>query len=221
MNRRKNIGTKMKDESGAVAIVEATIVFPVMFFVLFFILLLGNVYYQQARVDNIVAKYAVKGANRVVNPLQVQLDKKGGKLPTDPESVDVQPYRYIFGTMNDVEDQIAKEVYEEITKKGLIIWAGNRPEIRKDQVHVKYNNYVLFSNFEVEASYQIKFPIKFIGSDDPIIFKASARSQVAINDVPEFVRNVDMTVDMFEGTEADKKIKNAFDKVNEFINSFS
>lgn len=220
MNRRENIKKRFSEESGAVAIVEAAIVFPVMFFVLFFIIFLGNIYYQQARVDEIVARYAINGANRITNPIQRQLNQSGS-IVTDPEEVKVQPYRYLFHSMRDIEEDIRDEIYNEITSNGFTFLNGNRPEITRGQIKAKYNNYILYGNFVVEASYQIRFPIRFIMSDDIILFKSSACAQAAVNDVPEFVRNVDLTIDLIEGTEFGKMIESAFDKIKEFIGNFS
>ena len=57
MEKRREKMSLLRDETGAVAIVEATFVFPIMFFVLFFIMMMGNIYYQQARIDDIVSRY--------------------------------------------------------------------------------------------------------------------------------------------------------------------
>ena len=40
------------------------------------------------------------------------------------------------------------------------------------------------------------------------------------NDVPEFIRNVDMVVDLVEDTGVGKGIANMFNKINSFIGKF-
>lgn len=205
------------ENKGAVSIVEATIVFPVTFFVLFFIMMLGNIYYQQAKIDGLVAKYAVIGAQRIVNPFQKELDE-GKNIETNPKDVKTQPYRYIFDSMTDVQNDIRNELEDAIKKNGFL-FLGELPDAKS--ITAKYDNNVLYGNFVVEASFNIPFPIKFIGSDEVMVYKGSSYSQVAINDVPEFIRNVDLAVDITEKTKLGETIKGLFDKVKEFIGKFN
>ena len=46
----------IKSENGIVPIFEATIVFPIMFFVIIFMFLMGNVYMSKSYVDAVVHK---------------------------------------------------------------------------------------------------------------------------------------------------------------------
>lgn len=181
-------------------------------------MMMGNIYYQQARIDDIVSRYAIIGAEKVTNPLRDNLEE-GKTMITDSEQVDAEPYRYLFGSMKTIEDEIQNEVYKEIISKGFT-FMGNAPEVKRSQVKSDYKNHVLYGDFVVEASYQIKFPIKFIGSDNLMIFKASSCSQASVTDVPEFVRNVDFACDILDGTSFAAKVKNIFQKVNDLINKF-
>ena len=108
--------------------------------------------------------------------------------------------------MKTIEDEIQNEVYKEIISKGFT-FMGNAPEVKRSQVKSDYKNHVLYGDFVVEASYQIKFPIKFIGSDNLMIFKASSCSQASVTDVPEFVRNVDFACDILDGTSLRRRLK--------------
>ena len=58
----------LKDEKGAVTIVEATFVFPIAFFVLFFLMFYGNAYYLKASVDSVVCQAAIDGAMQIQDP---------------------------------------------------------------------------------------------------------------------------------------------------------
>ena len=53
------------------------------------------------------------------------------------------------------------------------------------------------------------------------VVKASARSECAVNDMDEFIRNVDMIVDLLEGTGFADKVSGWFEKMNSFIKKFS
>ena len=107
MEKRREKMSILRDETGAVAIVEATFVFPIMFFVLFFIMMMGNIYYQQARIDDIVSRYAIIGAEKVTNPLRDNLEE-GKTMITDSEQVDAEPYRYLFGSMKTIERSLQR-----------------------------------------------------------------------------------------------------------------
>ena len=43
-------------EKGAVTLIEAVIVFPIMFIIVFIMMMAGNAYYQQARVERAVVE---------------------------------------------------------------------------------------------------------------------------------------------------------------------
>ena len=222
----KNITKKMKDENGLV-IVEATIVFPVMFFVLFFIIFIGNMYYEQAKVDDIVLRYSVKGAECVADPFQYDMELTNA-VPTDVDSLDIEPYRYILGSITDgsisnVEDKISQAVKDEINDSSLIFFSNSKANIvssDNDKI-ATFKNYVVYSTFVVQVNYEIKFPIRFLGDEHPTILHMSSRSEVPVSDSPEFIRNVDMVVDLLDGTSTGDTIKSIFEKINGFIGQFS
>ena len=218
---------KMTNERGAI-IVEASIVFPVMFFVLLFIIFIGNIYYEQAKVDEIVLKYAVKGAECVADPFLYDVSSGGG-LPKKMSDVkDIEPYRFILGSITDgsvsaIEDKISQDIKDEINDTSLVFFGNSKANIigsDNDKI-ATFNNYVIYSTFVVQVNYEIKMPIAFLGDDYPTVVKMSSRAEVPVSDAPEFIRNVDMAVDILEGTKAGDAIKKIFTKAGEFINKFS
>ncbi|HOQ02151.1 MAG TPA: TadE/TadG family type IV pilus assembly protein, partial [Acetivibrio clariflavus] len=153
-NLKAGVKSFAKEDKGAI-IVEASIVFPVMFFVLFFLILFGNVIYKQCQINSIVTEYAILGAQYCADPLLAQMEANGGAVPT---SVDVKPYRYIFGNMGDVEDMIEERVKKALAGE-LTFFRGMQPVLDKNAGKIaSYNNYVHYSTFSVEVHYQIKFP---------------------------------------------------------------
>ncbi len=225
-NRTKNIKERIKNENGMV-IVESAIVFPVMFFVLFFIIFIGNMYYEQAKVDNIVLTYATKGAQYVADPSLYTMDH-GGNVPNDVNGLDIEPYRYIIGSISngsvaDIERKLSEQVKNEINKGGLIFFSNSKTNvIGSDNGQIaKFKNYVVYSTFVVQVNYEVKFPIRFLGAENPTIAKLSSRAEVAVNDAPEFIRNVDMVVDLLDGSKTAENIKSIFDKINGFIDKFT
>lgn len=201
-----------KSDKGLV-IIEATIVFPVMFFILFFLIIFGNVFYEKSQIDSCVVKYAVLGSQYCSDPMLLTIEKTG-KVP---EKFDVQPYRYIFGGMNDIEDDIAKRASDDI-KSVFSLFKGMQPTIVNGSTDIAhFNNYVLYSTFSVEVHSQIKFPIRFLGEDTPPILNISSRAEVPIGDTAEFIRNTDMVLDYMNGSKILNNIAGCFKKINDFI----
>jgi hypothetical protein len=201
-----------------VVIIEASIVFPVMFFVLFFLMLFGNVIYKQSQINSIVTECAIAGAQYCADPILAQIEANGGVVPAN---VDVKPYRYLFGNMSEVEDIIADRVRKAIAGE-ISFFKGMQPVIKEDAGRIaSFNNYVLYSTFSVEVHYQIKFPIRFLGEDTPTVIKGSSRAEIPVGDPAELIRNTDMAIDFLEDTIVGQKVAGVFDKVNSFINSFS
>ncbi|MEN2774827.1 TadE/TadG family type IV pilus assembly protein [Acetivibrio clariflavus] len=214
---RTRVKSFIKGDNGAV-IIEASIVFPVMFFVLFFLILFGNVIYKQSQINSIVTECAIAGAQYCADPMLAQMEANGGVVPT---SVDIKPYRYIFGNMGDVEDMIEDRVKRAIAGE-MTFFNGMQPVIDESAGKIaSFNNYVLYSTFSVEVHYQIKFPIRFLGEDTPTIIKSCSRAEIPVVDPAELIRNTDMAIDFLEDTIVGQKIASVFNKVNTFINNFS
>ena len=226
-NKIKEITNRIKQNEKGALVVEAAIVFPVMFFVLFFIIFIGNLFFEQARVDDIVMRYAVEGAQCVADPFLYDMEKTNA-VPSDPGELDLEPYRYILGSFADgsisaVEDKISSSVKKEINNGSLIFFQNSKANyIGTDNKKIaEFNNYILYSTFVVQVNYEVKFPIRFFGRDNLTIAKMSARSEVAVSDTDEFIRNVDMAVDLLAETGLGQAIGGIFQKVGSFINSFA
>jgi len=80
---------------------------------------------------------------------------------------------------------------------------------------------VIYSQFVVQVNYELRFPIRFIFVEDPVVAKFSSRAEVTVNDAPEFIRNVDMAIDLLDGTSTGETITNFFDKIKSFVGKFS
>lgn len=210
----------IKSENGAAQIVEASIVFPVMFIVLIFLIYLGNAYFIQSHINAIVIEKAVKGAAYCADPMLETIKEDGG-IPS-VKDLELEPYRYILGGMNDIENKIAGEVYTEIENSKATLFKNMKPDIVTPKTKIaKFNNHLLYSTFSVEVECEINFPIKFLGQSTPPMITVSCCSDVAVNDCGEFIRNVDMVIDYFVGSEAANRVKDIFDKINDFISMFA
>lgn len=209
----------LKEENGAVQIVEATIVFPVMFIILFFLIYMGNAQFIRAQIESIVTEKAIKGANYCTDPI-LQNIKENESVP-GLKDMDLDPYRY-FSNMSDITRTISGEVKTGIESSSATLFPNMRPVVKTKQSDIaKYKNYVVFSTFAVEVKCEVGFPIKFLGASTPTMMVINARTEIAVNDTAEFIRNTDMTIDYFEDSKIGKNIKNVFEKINEFIQNFA
>lgn len=210
----------LKKENGAVQIVEATFVFPIMFIILFFLIYMGNAHYVKAQVESVVETYALEGAGYCADPI-LQTIKETGSVPS-LSSLDTEPYRYIFGGMNDIEAQIGSAVETEIRGRSSSFFSNMAPDLKTPSSNIaKFNNYVVYSTFSVEVEYVVKFPIRFLGADSPSMLTINSRAEVPVNDIAEFIRNTDMVIDLFHGTKIGQSISDVFGKINDFISSFA
>lgn len=211
---------KAKDETGAVQIVEAAFVFPIMFIILFFLIYMGNAFYVKAQVESVVEKYAVQGANYCADPILSTL-KTYDAVPS-LDSLKTEPYRYLFGGMSSIETEIRNSVESEISGKTSSFFKNMQPQLIGSSSDIaKFNNYVVYSTFSVQVKYKVCFPIRFFGYDAPSVLEISSRAEVPVNDTAEFIRNTDMVIDLFHGTKIGQKISDVFGKINDFLSNFA
>lgn len=207
-----------KRERGEV-IVEATIIFPIMFLVVFLMLYAGNAYFQKSRIEAVVTEMAYYGSAQCADPLlkQVQENKK---VPGFNANYDIQPYRYIVGNMGKIEQDVEKQIQNKISKMGTGLFNHMKPNT--SYLDAKFNNAYIYSTFSVEVHYKIPFPIRLMGMKDNFSMEVSSRCDVPVSDVPEFIRNVDMIEDWMEASEEGQKLiqktQDALSKIDKYVN---
>ncbi len=204
---------KILKENGAV-IVEASIVFPIMLFVLLLMLYMGNVYYQQAKLNAIVDIAAVKGAAYCADPMLDNIEA-AGSVPTTNN--DIQPYRYLFG-VSDIETKMQKYVTNQYKTAGDGFFGSMAPS--SISCEANFNNSVIMYSFTVEATYDIKVPLRFMGTEAPKIVSLSAKATAPVNDNGEFINNLDMALDYYESSGLSQKVSAAADKIKGFFDKF-
>ncbi len=215
-----DIKDKLNNEDGEVQIVQAAFVFPIMFIILFFLIYMGNAFYLKARVESVVITRAVEGAGYCADPI-LETIKQTGKAPS-LSNLKTKPYRYLFGGMDKIEDEISDSVKNDIKSKSMSFFKNMKPKLKTPSSNIaKFNNYVIYSTFSVEVEYEIKFPISFLGAEAHPILTLNSRAEVPINDAAEFIRNIDMVMDIFHENEFAQKISDAFGKINSFLSSFA
>lgn len=209
---------KIKKENGAL-IVEASVVFPVMFLVIFFMIFVGNAYMQKCRVEAIVVDAVIDGAARCADPLLTSVE--GGNIP-EYNSVSLKPYRYMIGGMNDVITSIENDMNTRFNALSTGFFYNMKPEI--SECNVKFNNAFIYSTVSADVSYKIMVPVRLLGMDDFLHIQFATHMEKSVSDVPEFIRNVDMVEDIVEratGNDFQQTIGNVVDKVEQLFKSGS
>lgn len=209
--KRKDI----KSERG-VLVIEATFVYPIMFFVIFFLIYMGNMFFLKSDIERIVNEVSIRAASYYGDPLLEDMENNGG---LQVNNISIQPYRYlnVFANGNDINNGEA-EMRSAINNTGF--FAGMTPRVVS--VDSEVHNYVIYQTYEVNVEYVLEFPIRFIFQDDYMALECTAHAEVPIVDNAEFIRNVDMVIDYIQRSPTGQKaldgITGAIDKLGEFIN---
>jgi hypothetical protein len=203
---------KRTKEQGSL-IIEATFVFPVMFFVLLFLIYMGNMFYMRSRVDAVVGNAAIEGAAMRADPLLYDMES-AGTLTMPSKISSIKPY-YIFSDHNQVKNKIEDDVRTKLSKLGDGFFAG----MGVSQVDVKatYHYSLIDPSYTVDATYSIKFPLKFLMDDDPVILTMESSYTVPVTNTPELIQTVDMIQDYSDNTGLTKKISEGIDKIKSFM----
>lgn len=203
---------KMKNEGGMV-IAEASIVFPVMFFVIIFLYFAGNAYFQMCRVEAVVNRLTIEGAARCADP-QLSLVEQN-KIPS-VKDLNVQPYRQIANVFTQNAGptaEIQKTLEEQLRGMSTGLFSGMKPHIRS--VTTTYKSYFVYSTFSAQVDYEITIPFRLLGEKDFTIIRQSVLTEVPASDSPELIRNVDMVQDYLDRTGATEKLKEMAQKVKD------
>lgn len=204
-------GFLKSDQRGAVTIVEATFVFPIMFFILFFLLFYGNAVYVNNTVSAVVSKYAIEAAAEISDPILKQINEDGS-VPTTYK--DGNPYRYMTTSYgNSIVSRYKTKITNEIKSAG--IFTKMAPKVVSCKA--KYKNYFLYQTVRYDLTYDIKMPIKIIFAESPIVVKFCSSDEVPICDSSEMVLNTNMVIDYVERSGLADKISQMTDKVKKLF----
>ena len=211
----------MKNERGAVTIIEAAFVFPIMFFIVFFMIMAGEGYYQYARVQNAVTCATVDTAARCENPM-LEYVQNHGEVPTDPKATSVIPYRYILTSeAGKITGEAASDLTDKINKMEPLLFKGMKPSNVEVSITPKLNVFV--SSITLQCSFEVQFPIKMIFVDERYSLKYRFEVKEPVGDPTEFVRNVSTVSDLIierNGAVIDfvTKLKEKAQKIGVYLN---
>lgn len=205
----------MKNEEGML-VVEASIVFPVIFTVVFIMIFYGNACFQQARVQYILEDLALEGASYCADPLLSYISANGSVPEYGSTEASIKPYRYIIGGMDSIEADIRDKVKTRIDGLSSGLFGNMKVKVdwTKNEDRAEFKNYFICSFFVVKLEYEIPISVRLLGEKDFFSLKCKSYSEVPVTDTVEFMRNVDMVEDYLQRSEQANKIK---DKITEVM----
>ena len=103
----------------------------------------------------------------------------------------IKPYRYLVMNTADIQDATVNEVYN-IIQQTKIPWR----EIETGDIVVKVDNKIIYQNVEVSITARYPLPQIFGNFGLPTEFNYTVSAVTAVNDPDEFIRNVDLIVDV-------------------------
>jgi hypothetical protein len=210
---------RKKSEKGAVLLVEATLIFPIMFIIVFLMIMAGEAYYQHARVEYVVTQAAISGAARCENPMLSYIENNGNEIPVSTTDVKVRPYRYILTSeAKNIDSEVKSELKKSIEEMKPLLWANMSPKNVSISGTTKVNP--LISSFQVQCDFDIELPIRMIFSNENFKFHYTVSMVETIGDPSELVRNVSMIEDIMERFEKLGKIKENLNRIAEKVGTY-
>ncbi len=207
-------------ERGAVMIVEAAVVFPIMFFIVLFMLMVGSAYFQEARVEKIVIRTALETASRCENPMLDLVAEAGGSVPTTTANNGILPYRYVFtGHTKTVCKEMEGKLKDEINSFGSLGFRGMQVQLDKNP-EINAANYFIINFVDCSVKYSVGFPIRMIFSGTEFRLKRSTTIRQPISDPAEFIRNVSTIQDWLERSSYWEKFNETIGNITEKVKPF-
>lgn len=204
----------LKKEDGAAELIEAVIIYPVVFLCIAFLIYFGLYLLQNITLQTYARKTAMLAARELACPGYIDMfagDKneysaysdasvegadnllESIKINSNPKNTDVKPYRYMFSS-----DPISghtkglEKILKNMVENNSIIGAK-----KNVSVEVKSKNYFVVQYVDVSVEQELlDFPVlEYFGIENP---KVSVTVEASANDTDEFIRNVDFVTDTLE-----------------------
>lgn len=200
------------------AVVEATILFPIIFMVFAGLMLLAMYLPTRALLQR-ATQYAATALATERSDTWLRCDPSTGQYYWLEDKKDLGTvYGAVFGALRGNkrdEADAADQMVRKLENEGLVKISGN--------LEVQYGvlNYIVYKEIIVTATKTIKMPVNltFVGLKNEIPITVSSTAVVQNGD--EFVRNIDLAVDLVTDLSEKYGLDKTFSKVGEFLNRFN
>lgn len=208
--------TFWKDTRGD-AVVEATILFPIIFMIFAGLMLLAMYLPTRALLQR-ATQYTATALATERSDTWLRCDPATGKYYWLNDKKDLGTvYGTVFGALkgnNRDEAAAADQLVRKMESEGLV-------KVTAD-LEVEYGvlNYIVYKEIIVTATKTITMPVdlSFVGLKNEIPITVSSTAVVQNGD--EFVRNIDLAVDLVSDLSEKYGLDKTFGKVGEFLNKF-
>lgn len=205
-------------DTGGYAVVEATILFPIIFMV-FAGLMLMAMYLPTRALLQRATQYTATALATERSDTWLRCDPTTGEYYWLDDRKDLGTvYGAVFGALkgnNRDEADAADQLVRKIESEGLVRVSAD--------FEVQYGvlNYIVYKEIIVTATKTIKMPVDltFVGLKNEIPITVSSTAVVQNGD--EFVRNIDLAVDLVTDLSEKYGLDKTFGKVGEFLNKFN
>ena len=210
-----HIKKRLKVQDGYLTI-ETTMVFSVLFFSLILILFVGMVMYQNVNLQSIAVQASERGS--VVYSSRVADMTTGVKTLDDFLIRD--PYRNVpfmdGGSKEDYASIINTYINGRMGRRDII-----RGEVKNSGDYVEVEDYLIEKRIKVNIRSDYQMPVNSIaemfGRKGPFTVDTTAVS--AVIDTPDFVRNVDVAMDVIRQTDVFDGAQNGYQKIKDALTS--
>lgn len=210
-----HIKKRLKVQDGYLTI-ETTMVFSVLFFSLILILFVGMVMYQNVNLQSIAVQASERGS--VVYSSRVADMTTGVKTLDDFLIRD--PYRNVpfmdGGSKEDYASIINTYINGRMGRRDII-----RGEVKNSGDYVEVEDYLIEKRIKVNIRSDYQMPVNSIaemfGRKGPFAVDTTAVS--AVIDSPDFVRNVDLAMDVIRQTDVFDGAQNGYQKIKDALTS--
>ncbi|MFG6392643.1 MAG: hypothetical protein K1W24_00425 [Lachnospiraceae bacterium] len=217
-------GINLKSEKGE-AVIEATLIYPIVFFVVGFIILFG-LYEMQGVLEYSCAQYIANYTSKLVTEPGYENYGEINNNDIDFKSVN---------DFNDEDDKFHADIYRRINFNGIsqsemesklkgMVNSGRLLKINTTDCSVKFKRTILNTTIIVTVKDTITMPkfLNYIGLDNK--WERSITATSVITDPAEFIRNFDMAQDaityVLDKLGLGDKIEPLLEKVTGFYNKY-
>lgn len=213
-NRLESCGMGREGRQGGYLTIELTIIFPAIFFSLILILFMGMVLYQEVSLQSLSVQASERGS--VVYSSRVSDMTTGIKTLEDFKIRD--PYRNVpffdGGKQGEYKALVDKYVAERIGKHDIL---SARNQNGGSYTEVK--DYLIAKRVKVNIHSTYNTPVdsiaRMFGMKGP--FEVNTTAVSAVIDAPDFVRNVDIVVDVASQTKVFSSVQDGYQKIKQAI----
>lgn len=200
----QKIDKRLRSEK-ANTLIENVIILPLIIIVIYFMILASFVVHDHSTLDAAAKRGTIYAARCISDPnypmILRQSGHQSGMLDTNVTqwTVDsfggvgdnIKPYRYLVMNTADIRDATVNEI-SSIIQHTKIPWR----EIETGDIVVKIDNKIIYQNVEVSITARYPLPKIFGNFGLPTEFNYTVTAATAVNDPDEFIRNVDLIVDV-------------------------